>query len=339
MRMFLCLALFHHVCQGWVLPPPAPQAPVRVRRGVQQPTAVPEDANLQEAKQDAQLEPLSIQRRDILSGIGVGAMSVAAGLTASVSAPESALAAIPAASPGTKVVVLGGSGFVGSRVCEQLVGAGANVVSISRTGKPSWATSSDWSGKVTWVAGDVLTSNVSSSMKAASAVVSCIGVIGFDNDQLKTGNGDANVAAVDQAKAAGAKRFVYVSVASSVQNAFDPALLPGYFQGKRDAEEHAVKVFGEGNYAFIKPSFIYGGSGFSLTPPRVPDGYGSFIKTLLSLGPLRAAAGISPGPISVALQPPVSVNDVAAAVAQAALGRNTNSRADGTDEIEALARA
>lgn len=48
------------------------------------------------------------------------------GMAAIVAAPEGALArASPKAAPaGTKVVVLGGNGFVGSKVCEMLVEAG-----------------------------------------------------------------------------------------------------------------------------------------------------------------------------------------------------------------------
>ena len=45
------------------------------------------------------------------------------------------LAALATAAP--RVAVFGGSGFVGSRVCQTLVGAGCDVVSVSRTGLPS----------------------------------------------------------------------------------------------------------------------------------------------------------------------------------------------------------
>nr|DAD17877.1 TPA_asm: hypothetical protein HUJ06_019340 [Nelumbo nucifera] len=52
-----------------------------------------------------------------------------------------------------RVVVLGGSGFVGSAICKAAVSKGIEVVSLSRTGRPSYSDS--WVNQVTWMAGDV----------------------------------------------------------------------------------------------------------------------------------------------------------------------------------------
>lgn len=71
-----------------------------------------------------------------------------------------------------------------------------------------------------------------------------------------------------------------------------------YFEGKKRAEEAVVQSFPSSG-TLIKPTFIYGGDAFELTPPRVSDGYGAAIDTLLSSAPVRAIAGISPGPIKV----------------------------------------
>lgn len=71
-----------------------------------------------------------------------------------------------------------------------------------------------------------------------------------------------------------------------------------YFDGKKRAEEAIAKSFPSSG-VLIKPTFIYGGDSFGLTPPRVSDGYGSGIDSLLSSGPIRAIAGISPGLIKV----------------------------------------
>ena len=50
-----------------------------------------------------------------------------------------------------KVAVLGGSGFVGSRVCKTLVDSGANVISVSASGvAPAWAAGEPWAKSVEW---------------------------------------------------------------------------------------------------------------------------------------------------------------------------------------------
>lgn len=76
-------------------------------------------------------------------------------------------------------------------------------------------------------------------------------------------------------------------------------ILPArYFDGKARAEEAISKSFPSSGF-LIKPTFIYGGDSFGLTPPRVSDGYGAGIDSLLSSGPIRAIAGISPGLVKV----------------------------------------
>ena len=67
-----------------------------------------------------------------------------------------ALCAATAATP-PRIAVFGGSGFIGSRVCQTLTGAGCSVVSVSRTGAPPpWAAAQPWSRQVEWLAADAL---------------------------------------------------------------------------------------------------------------------------------------------------------------------------------------
>ena len=58
----------------------------------------------------------------------------------------------------SKVVVVGGNGFVGSAVCRAAVKRGATVLSVSRSGQPKadQILRSDWAQKVTWLKGDAL---------------------------------------------------------------------------------------------------------------------------------------------------------------------------------------
>ncbi|TXG54205.1 hypothetical protein EZV62_019461 [Acer yangbiense] len=50
-----------------------------------------------------------------------------------------------------RVVVLGGSGFVGSAICKAAVTKGIEVVSLSRSGRPTYPGS--WVDQVTWIPG------------------------------------------------------------------------------------------------------------------------------------------------------------------------------------------
>ena len=76
-----------------------------------------------------------------------------------------------------RVAVWGGSGFVGSRVCRTLVGAGCSVVSLSRTGKPPpWCLSEGWSGEVEWQSADALSfSDDALSIGSIDLCVTCVG--------------------------------------------------------------------------------------------------------------------------------------------------------------------
>jgi len=251
---------------------------------------------------------------------------------------ESAGALAPAPQ-GTKVVVFGGNGFVGSRVSEQLVAAGAKVVSISRSGAPPvWAKGQEWMSKVSWIKGDPIKEDWSDSLAGSAAVVSCIGVIGGSDESMVLGNGAVNVAVAQQTASAGVDKMVYISVSDAVGGAVGGFALKGYFKGKKEAEAAITKSFGK-TAVILAPTFIYGGDEFSATPPRVAEGYGSFVEGALSSGPIRALAGVMPGIVALALLPPVSVNSLATAAAGAALGTVKAGRVDGTDAINAAAAA
>ena len=176
-----------------------------------------------------------------------------------------------------KVTVVGGTGFVGSRVCQRLVEAGCEVRSVSISGKvPEWCAGAAWTKDVTWVANNLVRGpreTLEEAIGEPDAIVSCVGAIGFDVQGLKLGNGKANAEVAKAAAKAGVPKFVYVSVSAEVADAAG-GLLPGYFDGKATAEEAILDAVGSGA-CFVKPTFIYGGEGFGLWPPRVSTGYGA----------------------------------------------------------------
>jgi nucleoside-diphosphate-sugar epimerase len=247
----------------------------------------------------------------------------------------------------TQVTVVGGTGFVGSRVCQQLVAKGASVKSVSKTGTvPKWCSGEPWTKDVTWVAADLTGNNdnaedalLDAAVGTPDAIVSCVGVVGTDAEKLVQGNGATNVAAFASAKRGGKlTRSVLVSVSSEVAACKDnwlPDFFGGYFEGKQMAEDAAMDAVQNdaAKVCIVKPTFIYGGDAFGLLPPRVNYAYGSAVEELLSLGLFQALADATPGLIKVALRPPSSVDAVAAACASAALGEIDGGILDGTPAI------
>jgi len=240
---------------------------------------------------------------------------------------------LPSKAASANVAVLGGSGFVGSRICENLVNRGAAVTSISRSGGPPPG-AGPWAQRVTWLQGDVLTADLPKLLQGTEAVVSAIGAIGSADDERL--NGATAEVAVAAAAQVGAQKFVLVSATPLVAEAGAGAAFPGYVKGKQRAEA-ATKAF-VGTPTVLQPTFIYGGQEFSATPPRVAEWYGEKIEDLLGNPVIRAAASISPAPLKLALLPPNSVQDVAGAAAAAALGK-VSGVFSGHDAIAAAAAA
>ncbi|KAF2215456.1 hypothetical protein CERZMDRAFT_36201 [Cercospora zeae-maydis SCOH1-5] len=83
-----------------------------------------------------------------------------------------------------KLVVCGGNGFLGSRICKAAVARDWDVVSISRSGEPSWpsvsahSTAPPWSQSVTWRRANILQpSTYQSDLQSADAVIHSMGIL------------------------------------------------------------------------------------------------------------------------------------------------------------------
>lgn len=149
-------------------------------------------------------------------------------------------------------MVLGGSGFVGSAICKAAVSQGIDVVSLSRTGRPSY--SDAWADQVEWIAGDVFNADWDGLLNGATTVVSTIGGFG-NNEQMEKLNGEANVLAINAASNAGIRKFIYVSVHD--YNLPDIFKNVGYFTGKKRAEAEVLAKFTTTG-TVLRPGFIYG---------------------------------------------------------------------------------
>ena len=231
-----------------------------------------------------------------------------------------------------KIAVLGGTGFVGSRVVDILSQAGADVFSVSKSGGGPNGVALDLSDPASAGA-------LAEALQGVDAVVSCVGFNPFGGDEAmsRAVNGDANAAAAKTAAKAGVKRFVYVSVASIVPEVIGGAnLMTGYFEGKTLAESAVSDAFAETNSLVVKPSFVYGGDAFSANPPRVTQQYGEMLTKILGSGFVKSVADKMPGPIALTLAEPVAVDEVARACAAGAIGV-ADGVADGTDAIKKCA--
>jgi len=178
-----------------------------------------------------------------------------------------------------KVVVYGGSGWVGAHVCSLLSQQGYGIASISRSSPESQLDrtksilgASALPKNVEYISLDASTATtdkLQSSMKDAIAVISCVGLSPGSSNQ-KDGNGLVNTRIFQAAKAAGVPKVVYIGVSSSLANGPAKFLLGDYFQGKAIAEKSVTSEFGKANALIIKPAIIAGGTPGEIRPPGPP---------------------------------------------------------------------
>ncbi|KIV90181.1 hypothetical protein PV10_07512 [Exophiala mesophila] len=83
-----------------------------------------------------------------------------------------------------KLVVAGGNGFLGSRICKSAVARGWDVTSISRSGEPTWSSVTSessppsWASSVNWAKGDILKpATYTPYLKDSDAVVHTMGIL------------------------------------------------------------------------------------------------------------------------------------------------------------------
>eukprot|EP01023_Acetabularia_acetabulum_P029845 TRINITY_DN2811_c0_g2_i3.p1 TRINITY_DN2811_c0_g2~~TRINITY_DN2811_c0_g2_i3.p1 ORF type:complete len:297 (+),score=62.18 TRINITY_DN2811_c0_g2_i3:100-990(+) len=154
---------------------------------------------------------------------------------------------------GPKLAVFGGNGFVGSRVCQEAINMGMDVVSINRTGRPN-NIKEQWIDNVTWVSADAFdVSNYESQLQGCTGAISTVGAFGSNEQMLKV-NGEANMKAIAAAKEAGVPRFVFIGVH---EYGLPDIVLNGYFQGKKNAENCLKDTYGDQGVT-LKPGFVSG---------------------------------------------------------------------------------
>jgi nucleoside-diphosphate-sugar epimerase len=234
--------------------------------------------------------------------------------------------------PIKKILVFGGNGFVGQAVMKAALSDGYEVVGVSRRGEPAHFmhelnTHPQYAQKVRWMKADI--SGPSSVYKDMfnneTSVISCVGKIDGTDEEKRRVNGDANVALIAAAKDAGALRFVYIS-AYDVENDLPFDLLPGYFKGKRSAEDALKKAYASPNGVILQPGFVYG-SRVTDSNITIPLGWLGRPMELVFKLPILSHFQNLPVIGKLAFSPPVSVHAVAKAAVRGATGRLTRQNA------------
>ncbi|XP_039035757.1 uncharacterized protein At1g32220, chloroplastic-like [Hibiscus syriacus] len=209
-----------------------------------------------------------------------------------------------------RIVVLGGSGFVGSAICKAAVSKGIEVTSLSRSGRPTYSCS--WVNQVNWIPGDVFYANWNEVLVGATAVVSTLGGFGSE-EQMKRINGEANAMAVNAAKDFGIPKFILISVHDYNLPSF--LLSSGYFTGKRKAESEVLSKYPNSGVV-LRPGFIYGKrrvDGFELPLDLVGEPLEKILSAVENFTKPLSSLPAS----DLILAPPVCVDDVAYAVINA----------------------
>ena len=232
----------------------------------------------------------------------------------------------PAANDRGAVLVLGGSGLVGSRVVELLEERGVAAVRTTTDGR-------DGSVRL-----DLTDANAARALRdlcrrrGVSAVVSTAG------RALTEGDYEANAAPGRVASEAfgpreggegdGPATPRFVLVGGPPRCAALP-FLREYARGKAESERLAVEAFGD-RCAVIRPTLIHGGDVLGLRPPRMPSSVGGIVEAVLGLYPVRALARSLPDALGVWLDAPVGVDAVAGAIVNLA----TETASDGGRVLE-----
>ncbi|KAK7855487.1 uncharacterized protein CFP56_027862 [Quercus suber] len=237
-----------------------------------------------------------------------------------------------------RVVVLGGSGFVGSAICKAAVSKGIEVISLSRA---------SYLPKFMGGSGDVFYVNWDEVLAGATAVVSTLGGFGSEEQMLRIngrlmlcqlmlqrimGNsqkkrergelhidiesimlGEISSLMFSLFLLAGIPKFILISVHDYNLPSF--ILSTGYFTGKRKAEAEVLSKYPNSGVV-LRPGFIYGKrrvDGFEIPLDLIGEPVERILRATESF-----TRPLSSLPASdLLLAPPVSVDDVALAAINA----------------------
>lgn len=211
-----------------------------------------------------------------------------------------------------KLLVLGGSGFIGRHICQFAVARGHQVVSVTRSGAPERVGA--WVKAVTWVAADIFEPDLwRTHLLGCEAVAHAVGLYKERPAQGLTFSrilADSAIVAADEAERASTSTFIFVSTKTTPPGA-DKRFIQEKRRAERDITARALRS------VILRPSLVYG-----VQQP---------VAALVGLG--IEAARLLPG---VSVAPPMSVTTLAQAAVSAVESRGV-SGVQRVHDIQALA--
>jgi uncharacterized protein YbjT (DUF2867 family) len=150
-----------------------------------------------------------------------------------------------------KTLVVGGTGFLGSRVCRELAAQGKQVAAIVRSGDEEAKVAPLRDAGVELVEGDLKDgASLEQACKGVDAVVSTASasISRQGGDSIETVDRDGQKRLVDAAKAAGVSRFVYISFSTNMTTEAPLTSI------KREVEQY-IKDSGLG-YTILRCGFL-----------------------------------------------------------------------------------
>ena len=174
-----------------------------------------------------------------------------------------------------KVLVTGGTGFIGAYIIKELVEKGYAVRAIRRSNKLPFFISPDILNKVEWVIGDVLdVISLNEAMQDVDAVIHSAAVVSFDKKErakMYNTNVDGTANVVNLALENGIKKLVHISSISALGRTatgekvneekkwLNSKLNSHYGISKNKAEMEVWRGMGEGlDAVIINPSTVLG---------------------------------------------------------------------------------
>jgi len=181
-----------------------------------------------------------------------------------------------------RLLVVGGSGFIGRAICRQAVAAGHEVRSVSRGGRPETA-SGRWAERVEWTSADLFSPHAwRDRLRGVDAVVHSVG-IAHENPQegvtYERLNGDSTIITALEAERAGVETFVFLSSAVKY-----PTARRAYLTSKRRAERAVENLNME--TVVLRPGPVYGPG-----QPHFPQPLNTLCRLVDSIDPLADRLG------------------------------------------------
>jgi len=182
----------------------------------------------------------------------------------------------------TRLLVVGGSGFIGRAICRQAVAAGHEVRSVSRSGRPEDAAGS-WVDRVEWTSADLFSPHTwRDRLRGVDAVVHSVGIAhetpreGATFERL---NGDSAIITALEAERAGVDTYVFLSSAANY-----PTARRAYLQSKRRAERAVENLNME--TVVLRPGAVYGPE-----QPHFPEPLNWLCRLVDGIDPLAERLG------------------------------------------------